>query len=194
MSSCTRYLTALLCASALVTATPVFAQPTGDAASSTREDPLGLALLGRDRPKGSQTEITAEEQATFSDKENQAVFLGSVRIKDPTFLLNCDRLTVFLNKERSGIDRAVAEGNVVIVQQTESGQNDGAVGRAERAEYVPSTGTVTLSGSPEIQQGINRHIASDANTRMILNRDGRAITEGPSRTVITDTEGVDALR
>jgi hypothetical protein len=48
---------------------------------------------------------------------------------------------------------------------------------------------VTLSGWPEIQQGINRHIAANESTRMVLNRDGRATTEGASRTVITDTEG-----
>jgi hypothetical protein len=40
---------------------------------------------------------------------------------------------------------------------------------------------------PEIQQGINRHIATSPGTRMIIQRDGRATTEGPSRTVITDT-------
>jgi hypothetical protein len=47
---------------------------------------------------------------------------------------------------------------------------------------------ITLIGWPEVQQGINRHLASQESTRMILNRDGRATTEGPSRTVITDTE------
>jgi lipopolysaccharide transport protein LptA len=164
-----------------------------DAASPTREDPLGFGLLTGDRPKGSKTEITAEQEATFNDKENRAVFLGSVRVEDPSFILSSDRLTVFLNKDRSGIDRAVAEGNVVIVQQTQSRDEEAAVGRGERAEYVPSTGTVTLSGRPEIQQGINRHLAADDRTRMILNRDGRATTEGPSRTVITDSEGTEGL-
>ena len=86
----------------------------------------------------------------------------------------------------------MAEGNVVNVQQTEAGEK-GAIGRARRAEYVPTTGVVTLIGWPEIQQGINRHIAANESTRMILNRDGRATTEGASRTVITDTEGAAGL-
>jgi len=178
----------LLFTALLSTAAPVVAQDI------SRDDPLGFGSLTGDRPKGSKTEITAEKEATFSDKDNRAVFVGSVRIKDPAFLLNCDRLTVFLNKDRSGIDRAVAEGNVVIVQQTESRDQEAAVGRAERAEYVPSTGTVTLIGRPEIQQGINRHLAANDSTRMILNRDGRATTEGPSRTVITDSDGAEGLR
>jgi lipopolysaccharide transport protein LptA len=154
-----------------------------------RKDPLGFGLLTKDRPKGSKTEISAQKEATFNDKDSRATFVGEVRVKDAAFMLSADRLTVFLNKNRSGIDRAVADGNVVIVQQTD-GKEEGAIGRARRAEYVPSTGVVTLIGWPEVQQGINRHIAASESTRMILNRDGRATTEGASRTVITDTEGM----
>ena len=151
-------------------------------------DPLGLGPLADARPPGAKTEITAQKEATFDEKKNTAVFIGDVRISDPSFLLSCDRLTVTLSTDRSGIERAVAEGNVVIVQRTKDDEeNKGAVGRAQRAEYIPSTGRATLSGSPQIQQGINRHIATSPGTRMILHRDGRASTVGPSRTVITDS-------
>jgi len=167
---------------------------TGDASAPRKEDPLGLGSLSKDRPKGSQTEITAQKEATFNEKENKALFVGDVRVKDPSFLLSCDTLTVYLNKGRSGIDRAVADGNVVIVQQTANPSEKGAVGRSKQAEYVPSSGAITLIGWPEIQQGINRHLASQESTRMILNRDGRATTEGPSRTVITDTEEAGKIR
>ena len=156
------------------------AQPQGD--------PLGLGPLGDTRPPGAKTEITAQKEATFDEKKNTAVFVGNVRVSDPSFLLASDRLTVTLSADRSGIERAVAEGNVVIVQRTkEDDKEKGAVGRAQRAEYVPATGRATLSGSPQIQQGINRHIATSPGTRMILYRDGRASTVGPSRTVITDS-------
>ena len=141
------------------------------AAAQTGADPLGLGPLADTRPLGSKTEITAQKEAT-----------------DPSFLLSADRLTVFLTADRSGIERAVAEGNVVIVQRAagEAEENKAAVGRAQRAEYLPADGRATLSGSPQIQQGINRHIATSPETRMILHRDGRASTVGPSRTVITD--------
>lgn len=156
-------------------------------APPARKDLLGLGDLSKDRPKGSVTEITAQEEATFDEKANKAIFRGDVRVKDPAFLLNSDRLTVYLTKDRSGIERAVADGHVVIVQQTKDSSEKGAVGRSNEAEYIPAKGEVTLSGSPEIQQGINRHIATSPNTRMILNRDGRATSDGPSRTMITDT-------
>lgn len=149
--------------------------------------PLGLSGLTGDRPAGSKTEITAQKEALFDEQKNTATFVGSVRVNDPSFLLSSDKLTVYLTKERSGIDRVVAEGNVVIVQQTTDDKTKPATGRARTAEYVPSLGRVTLSGNPEMQQGINRHLASAPGTRMILYRDGRATTEGPSRTVISDT-------
>lgn len=174
---------------------PVLAQEmrTGDAASPRQADPLGFGALSKNRPKGSTTEITAQKDATFNEKENKAVFTGDVRVKDPAFLLSCDTLTVHLTKERKAIDRAVAEGNVVIVQQTENASQKGAVGKSRQAVYVPSKGEVTLTGWPEVQQGINRHIATEQSTRMILNTDGRATTEGASKTVITDTEGAGKL-
>lgn len=157
------------------------------ALAQTQGDPLGLGPLADSRPPGAKTEITAQKEATFDEKKNVAVFVGSVRVSDPSFLLASDRLTVTLSADRSGIDRAVAEGNVVIVQRTaDEKEGKGAIGRAQRAEYIPSTGRATLSGSPQIQQGINRHIATSPGTRMILYRDGRASTVGPSRTVITD--------
>ena len=167
---------------------------TGGATAPRPSDPLGFGALSKDRPKGSTTEITAQKEATFNEKDNQAVFIGDVKVKDPAFLLSTDRLTVFLNKERSGIERAVADGNVVIVQQTSNPGEKGAIGRARQAVYVPSTGLVTLSGWPEVQQGINRHIATTPATRMVMNRDGRATTEGASKTVITDTEGASNIR
>ncbi|PWU09174.1 MAG: hypothetical protein C5B47_03755, partial [Verrucomicrobia bacterium] len=62
------------------------------------------------------------------------------------------------------------------------------VGRAGRAAYNPYTGDVVLTDWPQLQQGINNHIAVDKNTRMTLNKDGQSTTVGHSKTVIIDTE------
>lgn len=186
-----KIFTRLLPVAALAAVAPLLqaqmATPSSQPATS-RQDPLGFGELSRDRPKGSTTEITAQKEATFDEKENRAIFVGDVRVKDPAFLLSSDKLTVYLTKDRSTIERAVAEGSVVIVQQTKNPSEKAAVGRASEAEYIPASGRVTLIGWPEVQQGINRHVAASAGTRMILNREGRATTEGPSRTLITDTE------
>jgi lipopolysaccharide transport protein LptA len=166
---------------------------TGESAAPRQEDPLGFGALSKNRPKGSVTEITAQKDALFDEKKNTATFTGDVKVKDPAFLLSCDTLTVHLVKERNAIDRAVAEGNVIIVQQNENPSEKGAVGKSRQAVYVPSKGEVTLIGWPEVQQGINRHISTEQGTRMILNSNGRATTEGASKTVITDTEGAGKL-
>jgi lipopolysaccharide transport protein LptA len=190
-----RFATATIALVLIVVSPTVDAQEmrTGDNQSPRREDPLGFGALSKNRPKGSTTEITAQKEATFDEKANQAVFTGDVRVKDPAFLLSCDTLTVHLVKERNAIDHAVAEGHVVIVQQSENPSEKGAIGKARQAVYVPSTGEITLIGWPEVQQGINRHIATDPGTRMILNSNGRASTQGASKTVITDTAGAGKL-
>ena len=59
-------------------------------------------------------------------------------------------------------------------------------GRAQRAIYNAKEDAVTLIGWPQVTQGINTHIATEEGTRMILYRDGRLQTFGPSRTVIQD--------
>ena len=59
-------------------------------------------------------------------------------------------------------------------------------GRAQKALYNAKTDAVTLIGWPQVTQGVNTHIATEETTRMILYRDGRLQTFGPSRTVIQD--------
>jgi lipopolysaccharide transport protein LptA len=141
---------------------------------------------------GRTTEITAEKEAQFDAEARIAIFTGTVEVKDPQFRLKCDKLTVYLDKAQGGLDRAEAEGNVVIVNEKPGTDNAGKAvtsrGKAQRAIYAPKTGEVTLIGWPQIEQGMNLHLAADPSTRMILNNDGRMRTIGRSKTVIKDTE------
>lgn len=166
----------------------------------------------------TETQIVARDGAEFDARGRAATFNGSVHISDPRFELWCDRLTVYLNREAEkeegdtgsasnprpaprtagnqppsggGIDRAVAEGNVVIKQTRPAtgpgggGEAKTAIGRAERAEFTNRTGQVVLSGGrPSIEQGLNVLEATSSQTRIILARDNTLRTEGPSRTVI----------
>ena len=59
-------------------------------------------------------------------------------------------------------------------------------GRAQKAIYNAKQDAVTLFGWPQVTQGVNTHISTEEGTRMILYRDGRLQTFGPSRTVIED--------
>jgi hypothetical protein len=63
-------------------------------------------------------------------------------------------------------------------------------GRAQKALYNAKQDAVTLIGWPQVTQGMNTHISTEEGTRMILYRDGRLQTFGPSRTVIEDKKSM----
>ncbi len=159
------------------------------------------------------TEITATKEASFDEKTRKAIFIGDVHVNDPQFKLVCDTLTAFLKKtatgsapkesptpaangkpvaapdEGGGLERAIAEGRVIITQDKpnpDGGEPTHYIGRGARVEYDAKTGDVTLSGWPQVQSGINNQVATAESTIMILNRDGRMKTIGPSKTVIQE--------
>ena len=88
-----------------------------------------------------------------------------------------------------GLERAIAEGHVVITQDKpaeDGGEPKHYVGKASKADYDSKTGDVVLTGWPQIQQGINTQVATEEGTVMVLNRDGRLKTTGGCHTVIQD--------
>lgn len=174
----------------------------GSSGSANGARPEG-AKPDRDPNEKKPTEITASKETTFDEKTRKAVFLGDVTVKDAQFNLTCEKLTAYLRRnaaaegpekkmpQAGGLDKAVAEGDVVIVQEKldDKGQITRYVGKARKAEYDAATGDVTLSGWPQIQQGINTQVATEEGTVMILNQKGALKTKGPSKTVISDTSG-----
>lgn len=176
---------ALLCAAAL----PAFGQQhAADASDAKKSDPTGMGIYTKNRPKNAKTEITCKNDATFDNTNSIATFDGTVFVKDPQFNLYCDKLVVYLNKERKGIEHAEAIGHVVIVQEntTDKGDTSKSIGRSGKAVFYPATGEATLTDWPQLQQGINNHISTDQKTVMVLNRNGKLTTTGPSKTVIVD--------
>jgi lipopolysaccharide transport protein LptA len=133
------------------------------------------------------TEIYADE-ASFDSGKNMGIFTGHVKVFDPRFNLQSDKLTVYLRKgEDQGLEKAIAEGNVGLVRDRpdpNGGPPTHAVGRSEHAVYLAADGSVELTGMPKVQQGPNMHIATSAQTVMVINQDGHLDTHGPSRTEI----------
>jgi lipopolysaccharide export system protein LptA len=58
--------------------------------------------------------------------------------------------------------------------------------KSDRAVYFTKDGTITLTGWPQVTQGVNTHIATQPNVKMIIYNDGRLQTFGSTRTVIQD--------
>jgi lipopolysaccharide transport protein LptA len=152
-----------------------------------KTDPLGQGTTKSGEP--ITTQIYAD-QASFDSAKYIGVFSGHVIVNDPRFNVQADKLTVYMHKaeeesDEEGLERAVAEGNVGIVRDRpdpNGGPPQRAIGRAEKALYNAKDGSVELSGSPRVQSGVNSHVATSADTVMIMNQDGQLTTRGPSRT------------
>src|SRR5207244_10589014 len=91
---------------------------------------------------------------------SMGIFSGRVKVTDPRFNLQSDKLTVFISKgENQGLERAIAEGNVGLVRDRldpSGGPPTRAIGRADKAIYTAATGDVELTGTPRVQEGQNR--------------------------------------
>ena len=133
------------------------------------------------------TEIYSDE-AFFDSTKNMGIFSGRVKVVDPRFNLQSDKLTVFITKgENQGLEKAIAEGNVGLVRERpdpSGGPPTRAIGRADTATYTAATGDVELRGTPRVQEGPNMHVATSPDTVMIINQNSQLRTHGPSRTEI----------
>ena len=158
---------------------------------------FGQSALGLNTNEPTTTEIYADE-AFFDSTKNMGTFSGRVKVTDPRFNLQSDKLTVFITKgENQGLEKAIAEGNVGLARERpdpNGGPPTRAVGRAEKATYTAATGDVELRGTPRVQEGANMHVATSPDTVMIINQNSQLRTHGPSRTEIRQEASDDEAR
>jgi len=148
---------------------------------------FGQPATGSQSNVPTLTEIYADE-AFFDSTKNMGIFSGRVKVTDPRFNLQSDKLTVFITKgQNQGLEKAIAEGNVGLVRDRpdpNGGPPTRAVGRADKATYTAATGDVELRGTPRVQEGLNMHVATSPDTVMVINQNSQLSTHGPSRTEI----------
>ncbi len=171
----------------MVTTTAQSSKPANSPKPKATESAAAKNPLENESKGPITTEIYADE-ASFDSGKNMGIFTGHVKVFDPRFNLQSDKLTVYLRKgEDQGLEKAIAEGNVGLVRDRpdpNGGPPTHAVGRSEHAVYMATDGSVELTGMPKVQQGPNMHIATSAQTVMVINQDGHLDTHGPSRTEI----------
>ena len=132
------------------------------------------------------TEIYADD-AFFDSAKNVGKFSGHVKVNDPRFAMQSEKLTAYIAKEDKGLEKAVADGHVAVVRNRpdpKGGPPQQSIGLSDNAIYTTSDGIIQLMGNPRVQQGTNMHIATSPDTVMILNQEGQLTTHGPSRTEI----------
>ena len=173
--------------SSISSATPAGKRQKAGAEKPDKSSPNKLFGNPLQSTEPTTTEIYADE-AFFDSTKNMGIFSGRVKVTDPRFNLQSDKLTVFISKgENQGLEKAIAEGNVGVVRDRpdpNGGPPTHAVGRSDTATYTASNGDVELKGTPRVQQGENTHIATSPDTVMLINQDGQLTTHGPSRTEI----------
>jgi lipopolysaccharide transport protein LptA len=158
-----------------------------EAAAGAKPSPTPLLAATDAKGAPITTQIYAD-QASFDTEKRIGVFTGHVRVFDPRFNIQSDKLTVYIHKdEGEGLEQAIAEGHVGVVREKpdpKGGPPSKAVGLSEKAVYTSSDGNVVLTGSPRVQQGLDTHVSTSPDTVMVLNADGHLTTRGPSRTEI----------
>lgn len=169
----------------LTAAWSVAQDATGASAAKAQPSPALTTTDAKGQP--ITTQIYADE-ASFDTEKRIGVFTGHVRVFDPRFNIQSDKLTAFIHKqEGEGLEKAIAEGHVGVVRDKpdpKGGKPSKAVGLSEKAVYTSSDGNVEMTGNPRVQQGLDTHVATSPETVMILNQNGHLITHGPSRTEI----------
>jgi lipopolysaccharide transport protein LptA len=148
---------------------------------------FGSSAAGLQSNQPTTTEIYSDE-AFFDSTKNMGIFSGRVKVVDPRFNLQSDKLTVFITKgQNQSLEKAIAEGNVGLVRDRpdpKGGPPTRAVGRADKATYTATTGDVELMGTPRVQEGPNLHVATSPDTVMVISQNSQLRTHGPSRTEI----------
>ena len=148
---------------------------------------FGSSVAGPQSDQPTTTEIYADE-AFFDSTKNMGIFSGRVKVVDPRFNLQSDKLTVFITKgQNQSLEKAIAEGNVGLVRDrpaSNGGPPTRAVGRSDKATYTANNGDVELVGTPRVQEGPNLHVATSPDTVMVVSQNSQLRTHGPSRTEI----------
>lgn len=133
--------------------------------SATGRAVTNLASKSAEAAAASSTEITSKQLRMDTEKKI-AYFDGDVVVVDPKFMLRANRLVVYLNPNGSGMDRAEAYDDVVIVQEEEARK---AV--CQKAVYTVADGKMVLTGNPRILDAKGQTsgdiITINRNTNMI---------------------------
>src|SRR5213596_4406378 len=112
---------------------------------------FGSSASGLQSNEPVTTQIYADE-AFFDSTKNMGIFSGRVKVIDPRFNLQSDKLTVFITKgQNQSLEKAIADGNVGVVRDRpdpKGGPPTRSVGLSRTAVYTASDGNMELTGDP----------------------------------------------
>jgi len=158
----------------------VFAFAASDEVSNTA--PAKLTVSNDPEPatqtasaKTNRTEITSKLLRMDTEKKI-AYFDGDVLVSDSQFQLRANRLIVYLNPNGSGMDRAEALEEVVIIQEAEKRR-----AYSQKAVYTASDGKMVLTGNPRLESDKG---ATSGEVITIFRGNNTVLIEGGTRTIV----------
>ncbi|HCN28325.1 MAG TPA: hypothetical protein DIT64_06055 [Verrucomicrobiales bacterium] len=87
----------------------------------------------------------------------------------------------------AGVKKATATGSTVTIEKlTEEGETQ--IGKCRKAVYEAGTGEIIMSNYPQVQRGNILHLATQPDTLMIFDPNGKLRTTGRPRTIILNDE------
>lgn len=98
-----------------------------------------------------------------------------------------DAITAADESQDGGIRKAVATGSTVTIEKRNA-EGEVQMGKCRKAVYDGTTGAITMSNYPQVQRGNILHMATQPDTLMVFEKDGRLRTTGRPRTVILGEE------
>ncbi len=149
-------------------------------AVASRGQTNGPAVTVTNGPSGvagstNLTEITSTQLRMDTEKKI-AYFDGNVLVIDPQFQLRANRLVVFLSPSGSGMERAEAYDDVIIVQEQEKRRS-----HSQKAVYTPADGKMVLTGDPSIE---NEKCITRGQVITIFRTNNVVLVEGGTRTLV----------
>lgn len=188
------------------------------AAPASGPQPQALPPLEDPAAKPREPTVVIEaDEAVFNLREAVFVYTGHVRARHPQFYIECDELVVEMLREEKvdeakdkskkapdkkradeaitagdeprdgGIRKAVATGSTVTIEKRNA-EGEVQMGKCRKAVYDGVTGAITMSNYPQVQRGNILHMATQPDTLMVFEKDGRLRTTGRPRTVILGEE------
>ena len=114
-------------------------------AQSALAQGTGVAFGGIQGDPTLPVDITSQS-LSINQKDGEAEFDGSVLVIQGEMRLSADNLRVEYKADKSGIERLIAKGNVLLVNAVDAASADSAI-------YTIDTGEVIMSGNVSLSQG-----------------------------------------
>ncbi|MBX7157885.1 MAG: lipopolysaccharide transport periplasmic protein LptA [Verrucomicrobiae bacterium] len=121
------------------------------------------------------TEVTSDTMDANLEK-NEALFKGHVEVKDPTFRMTADEMTVYFQENTNSIERIHARGNVRIDQKNKKAES-------QEANYFVKEARIVLTGNPKVHE---EGKTLEGKTITFFRNTQKTQVEGRTTLVITD--------